>query len=336
MVFFRKTQVTCSISVDIYDDNDDTINSSKKAFIPADKSRNYYEMDMESHNKLYTENITKTYKKLDETIYTKINHETKLFAEKLGISEKVKCLAKSNAFITIKDHKEDFLNNPKCRPINPAKPELGKVSKAIIDTINKIVRIKTKVNQWHNTREVIEWFESIKNKKVCSFTQFDIEEFYPSISKKLLESSLVHASQFIDIPEDHQAIIMHSRKSLLFTNNEQWVKKNDDPNFDVSIGSYDGAELCELVGSYILYHLGKKYGIQTNGLYRDDGLCCFKNTSGPESERIKKNIIKMFKEKFDLRITILPNLKTVNFLDFTLNLNTGTYQPYNKPNNQPI
>ena len=40
-----------------------TIKSSKKAFIPADKSRNYYEMDKNAHDKLFLENVTKTYKK---------------------------------------------------------------------------------------------------------------------------------------------------------------------------------------------------------------------------------------------------------------------------------
>ena len=89
------------------------INSSNKAFIPADKSRNFYEMDKESHNKLYIENITKTYKKTDHMTYDHINKEAKSIAEDLGISEKVECLAKSTAFITLKDHKEDFSNNPK-------------------------------------------------------------------------------------------------------------------------------------------------------------------------------------------------------------------------------
>ena len=30
--------------------------------------------------------------------------------------------------------------------------------------------------------------------------------------------------------------------------------------FDVTIGSYDGAEICDLVGLFILNHLGKKFG----------------------------------------------------------------------------
>ena len=102
------------------------------------------------------------------------------------------------------------------------------------------------------------------------------------------------------------------------------------------MGSFDGAELCELVGLYILHILGEKYGKHRIGLYRDDGLACFGYTSGPQADRIRKDFIKIFKEDFDLSITCETNLKAVNFLDVTLNLTTGKYQPYNKPDNNPL
>ena len=50
---------------------------------------------------------------------------------------------------------------------------------------------------------------------------------------------------------------MHARKSLLFVNNSTWIKKGGDPTFDVTMGSYDGAEICELVGLFILYRIGE-------------------------------------------------------------------------------
>ena len=64
---------------------------------------------------------------------------------------------------------------------------------------------------------------------------------------------------------------MHSRKSLLFSNNEIWIKK-DNPNFDVTIGSSDGAEVCQLVGLHLLNILKSEFGGKNIGLYRDDGL----------------------------------------------------------------
>ena len=82
--------------------------------------------------------------------------------------------------------------------------------------------------------------------------------------------------------------------------------------------------------------MGEKYGKLRIGLYRDDGLACFGYTSGPQAGRIRKDFIKIFKEDFDLNITCETNLKAVNFLDVTRNLTTGKYQPYNKPDNNPL
>ena len=67
-------------------------------------------------------------------------------------------------------------------------------------------------------------------------------------------------------------------------------------------------------------------------MYRDDGLAYFECISGPQADRTRKDFIKIFKEDFDLSITCETNLKAVNFLDVTLNLTTGKYQPYNKGN----
>ena len=105
-----------------------------------------------------------------------------------------------------------------------------------------------------------------------------------------------------------------------------WIKK-DSGLFDVTMGAYDGAEICELVGTYLLFLIGKKY--KNVGLYRDDGLAVFKNTSGPANERIKKNIQKIFKDK-GLDIIIKCNIKIVDYLDLTFNLNDGSYRPFRK------
>ena len=79
--------------------------------------------------------------------------------------------------------------------------------------------------------------------------------------------------------------------------------------------------------------IGNKYNPNNIGLYRDDGLAVFKNTSGPQSEKIKKTFQKMFKNK-GLDIIINCNMKIVNYLDVTLNLNDGSYRPYKKPNDE--
>ena len=62
----------------------------------------------------------------------KINKEAKIIANNYGVSERVDCLAKSNAFISLKDHKPNFSSHPKCRLINPAKSEIGEISENFI------------------------------------------------------------------------------------------------------------------------------------------------------------------------------------------------------------
>ena len=124
---------------------------------------------------------------------------------------------------------------------------------------------------------------------------------------------------------------MHCRKSLLFDHDTAWVKKTNNM-FDVTMGSFDGAEICELVGLFLLSTLRDKFKSNDIGLYRDDGLALFMRTSGPQAERKRKEIIKHFKNH-GLAITIQSNLHIVNFLDVTLNLTDGSYFPYRKPNN---
>ena len=128
---------------------------------------------------------------------------------------------------------------------------------------------------------------------------------------------------------------MQSQKTLLFGEKMPWVKKERDEDFDVTMGCYDGAEVCEIVGSYILNLLGNILDKDLVGLYRDDGLAIVRNLSGPEIERERKAIIKLFKE-CGLNITIQTNIKIVNFLDIEMNLCTGTYRPYRKPDNMPV
>ena len=77
------------------------------------------------------------------------------------------------------------------------------------------------------------------------------------------------------------------------------------------MGAYDGVEVCELLGTFLLYKLSLKYNKNDISLYRDDGLAIFKNISGRKSEKIKKDIQKLFK-KNQLDIVIQCNMKTVN------------------------
>ena len=91
-------------------------------------------------------------------------------------------------------------------------------------------------------------------------------------------------------------VIFHAQKIVLYNNGESWLKK-EGGSFDVTMGAYDGAEVCELIGIYMLYLIGKKYHSKTIGLYRDDGLVILKNVRGPASEKMKKHLQYLFKQK---------------------------------------
>ena len=54
------------------------------------------------------------------------------------------------------------------------------------------------------------------------------------------------------------------------------------------MGCYDGAEICELVGTYIFSQLKNVTNKENIGLYRDDRLGIFQNIPKTEIERNKK------------------------------------------------
>ena len=102
--------------------------------------------------------------------------------------------------------------------------------------------------------------------------------------------------------------------------------------FDLTMGAYDGAEICELIGLFILYKFQQLNKTNNFGLYRDDGLAVIRNMCGPYSEKVKKELQILFK-KFGLNFIIECSKTTADNLDITLNLLDRTYKPYQKAEN---
>ena len=100
---------------------------------------------------------------------------------------------------------------------------------------------------------------------------------------------------------------------------------------DVTQGGLDSCQVCELVGLYLLHQMREAFPMLDFGLYRDDGLAAHKRIAGPTLERLKKEIIQLFKRN-GLTITIETGMKIVDFLDITLDLTKESYKPYKKPN----
>ena len=77
---------------------------------------------------------------------------------------------------------------------------------------------------------------------------------------------------------------------------------------------YDGVEICELVGIFILNKLSNIIDKNSIGLYRDDNFGVFDKLSGPQIEQRKKNITKIFKD-CGLSITATTNITSADFLN---------------------
>ena len=149
----------------------------------------------------------------------------------------------------------------------------------------------------------------------------------------MFDNTLEWAKQLYQFTQTEVDILSHSRKSFLFCEDQPWVKK-EAPDFDVTMGAYDGAEICELVGLYILNLMTNLIDKKYIGLYRDDGLAMVKG-SWPELERLKKQTHKLF-QTFGLKITTESNISSTEFLDVKLNLNNSTFRPYRKNNELPL
>ena len=180
--------------------------------------------------------ITETYKKANKNKVNRINSEAKKVAEKLKLDDRIQQLQETEDFTSVKDNKEGFPNSPSFRLSNPSKSEIGKISRHILDKINKSLLSNTKANQWKNTSDTISWFKNINSKKQSSFINFEVETFYPPISEKRLIDAISFAKSAINITEQDLSIIMESRQTLLFQNSESWVRKTGNEDFDVPMG----------------------------------------------------------------------------------------------------
>ena len=77
-----------------------------------------------------------------------------------------------------------------------------------------------------------------------------MKDFCPSIKEILLYEAIQFAKEHVAITRKDLEVIFHARKSVLFNNREPWVKKHGG-SFDVSMGAYNGVEVCELIGIYM-------------------------------------------------------------------------------------
>ena len=163
------------------------IKESDSIFVKPDKSSNLYEIEKGKYKQMMFKEVVKYYRKAPSDLEKELNSEAKMLAHRLGIVDRVEKYNTKNCFITIKDHKSDFKTTPEYRLINPAKTQIGRVSKIIVQDICASLRLALNINQWRITKDCIKWFEEYDKNDRCSFIKYDIREFYPSITERTLE-----------------------------------------------------------------------------------------------------------------------------------------------------
>ena len=140
-----------------------------------------YTCDIQDYKKLKNENVTQEYKKSSLEAVKNNDKKSGVIAIKLKLDEKMQKHSEKECFITLKDHKKDFIGRPKCRLISPAKNELGRVVKIKLEEINREIRYTTGVNQWQSTQKAIDWFKSIKDPETYRVTNMYRNDFRRSL-----------------------------------------------------------------------------------------------------------------------------------------------------------
>ena len=87
--------------------------------------------------------------------------------------------------------------------------------------------------------------------------------------------------------------------------------------------SFDCVRITHLVVIYILDTLGRIFDLNQIGFYRDDGFIFILNSNGPKTSQLQKKI-RVFRSQ-GLRNEISSNLKIVNILDVTFNLDNNSF-----------
>merc|ERR1712105_94809 len=115
------------------------------------------------------------------------------------------------------------------RLINPNNSNMGKVSKQILQKLNNKLRAKFNFNQWRSTGDVIKWLKKLENKDRVTFIQFDIDNYYPSITAELLDKALKWAEQHVETPEKERKLYSRPNKTYSTTKAPPGSKNQTTP-----------------------------------------------------------------------------------------------------------
>ena len=106
----------------------------------------------------------------------------------------------------------------------------------------------------------------------------------PSESLEFIHKAINFVKTIRHIPEKDVPITCKTGNN----NRQSSVKKSGNEEFDFPTECFDGVEVCEIVGAYILHLVRTVMRKENVGLCRDDRLGIQRNFSDPEIERKRK------------------------------------------------
>ena len=93
-------------------DDINQVRASNKTMTFADKTSNVYRLSKDEYDKLINNSITSTYKKANSNISKQVNKAGKNILKNKEVIKRMEINTEANCFITLKDHKDNFANNP--------------------------------------------------------------------------------------------------------------------------------------------------------------------------------------------------------------------------------
>lgn len=107
----------------------------------------------------------------------------------------------------------------------------------------------------------------------CEFIQLDINYFYPSKTKPILDKALYFAQEQMQICINQLNIIRRCRKSLI-DSEDVWWKKWNDQRYN---GKFWWSRVFEIIGIHIRHEISKITKKNDIGLYRDECVIILSN-----------------------------------------------------------
>lgn len=113
--------------------NKDMVTIKKFDYQVSQKRDNRHAIDVDKYLKAINREVNKIYKKAPDLWQNLISTEEKKITTELKIDDKIHKLHKEQAFITVKQRKDDFPDKPHYRLFNSSNNDIGKVSRAMLE-----------------------------------------------------------------------------------------------------------------------------------------------------------------------------------------------------------